>query len=1065
MSIERRNVSISFGAGIDTRTDPNQVMPGKLLALTNATLSENLALNKMNGYQSISTFNTAVASSSLQNQKLALLNDQLIVLDGKTLSSVVNGKNILIDTFIAAQPDVSVIQRENTPIINQDAAYNFNTQNTAYCWSSSCIGSNFQTLSFSAATGKFQITAPNGTAIASTGIFGFVKNKVFSFGNNFYWTGVNYATSALAYYKIPANASSANFTQLSVTNIGGDFPVNTDRLGFNRYQRYDGAVLGDNLFLAYFVPASSAVTISLVSNAGLTASTSIKVDATGALSLFGDKDVAWIAYHNGATSGGFACVSTSSLQILGGPTPLFTSDSASTGNQQSVPQAFTGTSKGFSANIYTQWLNYYPPLQAPGVLPWPSAQRTDFISRQSVTNLATSGTSGVVMRSVGLASKAFNYLGDDFLLSSYGIQTSTSADRLEPTYFMLCPTKPSNIVAGKLAFTNACGYDFATGGQGNFLNNNFGSVGYGLPLPNASVNNNSSQFTVPYLLKTGAVTLSSTSISEQFFINFNYGLNSCVFDFNARSLYQSQPFGGNANIAGGYLASFDGKFTTEQNFHLFPEDVQIIGSSSFGPPANTYAIQVVYESQDAQGNIFRSSPSKIYSITTAGSSALIYSIPTSRVTNRKNTLIRIYRNAPTIDPLTFHEVFPLAPLINNPNVDNVVAVDSLLDSQLIGNPPIYTTGSVIEDTGAPAPKWISTYKLRVMLTDSENPSTIWYSKEVTPGTAVEMSDLQTFSISSKYGEVTCHIEMDDKFIIFVANENDGAIYYMTGEGPSANGANNDFSLPTLITTTVSTINPNSVILTPDGVMFQSDYGIWVLGGNLDTTYIGKEVQAFNGDTVTSATLIPNTTEVRFTLNTGVCLVWDYFQKQWSVFENINATHGVVYQGLFTYLSQQQQSAQLPQETIGQYAMGSSPILMSLTTSWLSIAGLQGYQRAYKLYVMSQYESSHLLAVSIAYDFNPSATQTAVIHPIQNTNKNWGNEAFWGSGRFWGGNSQFEQNRVNLTRQKCQSIQITLQELVNPNNNNFGPGPVLENIGIVIGGKLSYPKLPPNLSVK
>lgn len=1065
MPVEKRNISISFGKGIDTKTDPNQVMAGTPLALTNATLSKTLALQKRNGYQPTATFNTAVASSSLTNQKLGTFNDQLLTIDGKTLSSLGNPQNVIIDNFIAAQPTVSIIQREATPIINQDAVYNANFKNTAYTWSSSCVAPNFQQLSFSSATAKFQITAPDGVSIASTGIFGFVKNKVFSLANNFIWTGINYATSALAYYKLNANGSSANFTQTAIGSVGADFSANANPLGFNRYQRYDGAVLGDNLYLAYFTPATSSITLSLLSNAGVTASTSFKADASGALSLFGDKDLAWITYHDGASSAGFAVLSTSSLQFQGGPNPWFTTDTPSSSNQVSIPQSFTGISKGFSANVYTQWINYYPPLQAPGTLPWPSAQRTDFISRQSLSNVATSGSSAIVARSVGLASKAFNYLGDDFLFASYGIQTSTSADRLEPTNFLICPTKQTNNIVGKLAFENACGYDFATGGQSNFLNNNYGSVGYGLPLPNVTTTDVNSQFVIPYLIKTAAITLSSTSIVDRFFISFNYGLNSCNYDFNANTLNTNQSFGNNSNIAGGYLTSFDGKNVTEQNFHLFPEDVQLIGSSSFGPPANTYAYQVIYESQDAQGNIFRSAPSKTYSITTQGSSAIYLSIPTSRLTNRKNTVIRVYRNAPTIDNLTFHDIAPLTPAMNNPNVDNVVVIDANLDSSIVGNPDIYTTGGVLEDTGAPSPLWISTYKLRLMMTDAENQNTIWYSKEVIPGAPIEMTDLQNFYVSSRYGAIVAHIEMDDKFIIFTSTGSTGAIYYMTGQGPNALGGNNDFSLPTLISTTLTTDNPLSVVLTPDGIMFSGENGIWVLGSNLQLDNIGAPVEAFDASEITSATLIPNATEVRFTLASGVCLVWDYYQRQWYTFANIRATHGLVYQGLFTYLSQQNQAANILQETTGRYADVNTPILISTTLSWLSFAGLQGYQRALKLYVMSTYQSSHLLNVSIAYDFNPSAVQTAVINPTANKNKTWGAAPAWGATHTWGGSGLFTQNRVNLTRQKCQAIQITLQETLNPSNIDFGAGLILENIGIVIGGKLSYPKIPAKQSVK
>jgi hypothetical protein len=970
MSVDKRNISISFGQGIDTRTDPNQVMPGKLISLTNATLSQNLSLQKRNGYQPYSTFTTAVASSTLNNAKLAVFNNQLVTFCGKTCS-IATGANgrALVDNFIGAQPTISTVQREVTALINQDAAYNTNSGNTAYIWSSSCIAPNFQQLSFLGATGKLQITSPNGTVLASTGIANFVKNRVFSSGNNFYWTGINYPSSTLQFIQVPANGSSANFTNLQTIGtgaVGGDFPANTTPEGFNRYQRYDGAVLANNLYVAWFQPASSAINISLITVSGVTTTVNFKADASGALSVFGDNNYVWVVYHNGATSAGFAALSTTGIGLAAGPAPFFQSDVPAAGNNFKVdlPQYFTGISNGLAANVYTQWSHRYPNTSYSGVstLPWNSLQRSDFISSWSINGAlnSTSGSSAVVSRSMGLASKAWNYLGDDYFLGAYGgTQTSSSADRLEPTYFVVAPTKQSNNIVSKLAFENGAGYDLQTGGQSNYLNNNYGSVGYGVPLSNVfSTPSNPSAFTIPYLIKTAAITLSSTSLSEPFFINNNFGINSASFDFNAPTLYNSVSYGNSLNIAGGYLASFDGKNINEQNFHLFPEDIQLLGSSSMGPPANTYSYQVIYEYQDAQGNVIRSAPSKTYQITTAGSSAVYALVPTCRITNKKNVTVRLFRNAPSIDSLTFHDTNPLNPTPNNPNIDNVVILDTNTDSSIIGNPTLYTTGGVLEDTGVPSPKWLTTYKLRVMVLDPET-NTWWYSKEVIPGTTVELSDLSTFSVSTKYGNSVAGIEMDDKFILFTRSSDgsSGAIYYMTGEGPAANGTSNDFSLPYLITSTLTTSNPNSLVLSPDGVIFQSDKGIWSLGHDLGLQYIGSDVQSYNSDVITSANVIPGTTEVRFTLNTGVCLVWDYFQRQWSVFSNINATHGLIYHGLFTYLNQNRSLATILQETPNQYLDRSSPVLMNLTTGWLSFAGLQGYQRAYRLYLLGQSQSS------------------------------------------------------------------------------------------------------------
>ena len=75
---------------------------------------------------------------------------------------------------------------------------------------------------------------------------------------------------------------------------------------------------------------------------------------------------------------------------------------------------------------------------------------------------------------------------------------------------------------------------------------------------------------------------------------------------------------------------------------------------------------------------------------------------------------------------------------------------------------------------------------------------------------------------------------------------------------------------------------------PEGLMFKSSKGIYLLSRALELKYIGADVEAYNAFDVTSAQLIPTVYEVRFTLTNGVCLVHDYYVDQWSVYTNIAA---------------------------------------------------------------------------------------------------------------------------------------------------------------------------------
>ena len=50
MALGKQNISISFGKGVDTKTDNKQVVPGKLLNLENAVLKKVGKFVKRFGY-------------------------------------------------------------------------------------------------------------------------------------------------------------------------------------------------------------------------------------------------------------------------------------------------------------------------------------------------------------------------------------------------------------------------------------------------------------------------------------------------------------------------------------------------------------------------------------------------------------------------------------------------------------------------------------------------------------------------------------------------------------------------------------------------------------------------------------------------------------------------------------------------------------------------------------------------------------------------------------------------------------------------------------------------------
>lgn len=443
----------------------------------------------------------------------------------------------------------------------------------------------------------------------------------------------------------------------------------------------------------------------------------------------------------------------------------------------------------------------------------------------------------------------------------------------------------------------------------------------------------------------------------------------------------------------------------------------------------------------------------------------VINIPTLRLTYKTANPVRIALYRWSTDQQTYYQVTPVAnPLINNPLIDSVSYTDILADSAILGNNILYTTGGVVENIEPPSISTMALFKSRLFAVDSENRNLLWYSKQVIENTPVEMSDLFTIFVAptsaaqGNTGPITALAALDDKLIIFKKN----AMYYITGNGPDNTGINNDFSEPVFITSAVGCADQQSVVFCPSGIMFQSEKGIWLLGRDLSTSYIGAPVDGIAVDNVVlSAVNVPATNEVRFMMADGSTIIYDYYFQQWGTFTNLPAVSSTIYQNLHTFIDKY---GRVLQETPGKYLDAGKPVLLSFKTSWLNLAGLQGFERAYFFYLLGQFLTPHKLQLQIAYDYNASPTQTSIITP-DNYVADWGGESVWGGGGNWGGPGNVEQYRVFLQQQKCQAFQITLTEIFDPSQGApAGAGLTLSGLNCVVGLKGKYPRLKASKSV-
>lgn len=1006
MPVQKQGYNIPFGQGVDTKTDPFQVAAGKMLALNNVVFRSG-ALNKRNGFGNLTS----------------------LAVDTQTGLATLNGN------LVSTGPSLYSYNSNSSTWQNQGAMYSLDLQTKALVRSSlnlnnvdSAVASNGLccTVFLSGASSEacYQISDVNTGAIvlANTAIeSSAVTPRVFV--TNAYFVIVYRVSANLKYKRIslgdPTSISSA--TTLWST-------IDTSNPAF------DGCVSNNQLYFAACTTAGgNAIEVKFINtNWDLSPASSLTGQAATYLSVTADESgstpVIWTSlnYTTDTKTAAWDPALNAVLAITTVTTSRTLTGLTSTAVNGSVMLCYADNSTVASIASY-------------------------YVLTRTCTEAGVVGTEWVCTSSVGLASKAFLVDDETYFLVSFGRS-------YQPTYFLMRArgaqtntSYPSGDIVAKLAYSNG------------------GGLISGQVLPNISSYNGSMY--VPFLYKTLLQSVNRTAGSAAPGVYTQTGINMAQFTFSAE-LAQNAEVANSLHLNGGMLWQYDGVKPVEHGFHLYPEGLTATITGSGGNiTTQQYYYVACYEWTDGQGFTHRSAPSVPVSanVTSGSNNTIDVLIPYLRMTAKwdiratNNVRVVLYRWS-TAQPVYYQVSSITSPTINYTySTQSVTISDTAADSSILGNNILYTTGGVIENIGAPATAAMTLFKSRLFIVDAEDRDTLWFSKQVIEDTPVEMSDLFTVYVAPSSaaqgatGPITALAAMDDKLIIFKSN----SIYYMTGNGPDNTGGSNDFSTPVFITSTVGCSNPNSLVVTPNGIMFQSDKGIWLLGRDLSSKYLGAAVEAYNDDTVVSALTIPNTNEVRFNLEGGTVLLYDYYYDQWGTFSNIPGISSVLFNSLHTYLAS---NGTVRQETPNEYMDGSQPVLISFTTAWLKLTNLQGFQRAYFFFLLGTFLSPHKLTVSVSYDYEQGSDTSVVITP-DNTFTEWGDDSLWGGSSPWGGTHQVEQWRVFLSKQKCQSIQITVNESFDNSYGTVpGAGVSLSGINIVFGGKGAYPSINPSKSV-
>lgn len=1014
--IEKQPIAIPFSQGLSQKEDSKQIPIGRFARLKNTVFTKIGLLQKRPGYKFLTGLPNSLSTYATTFQ-------QGLTAIGTSIEAYSAGSNTWFNMGPYTSCDLSVL-----PVIrsatNQTQCDSVTATNGLSCIVFTDTGNGTTSYKYTIVdnvTGQVSVSAKQ-IPVSSGVVTG--SPRVFLLGNYFVivFTNIISSSNHLQYIAISTTNPKIVTTATDITN--NYMPSST--------LSWDAVVAEVNLYIAYNTTSGGqAINYTYLSATQAAAGSSPAAAATlssytaTVMSLCADTSgaspVIWITFYNSATTTGYTFSINSMANVITTPVSYLTS----------------GVVLNLATVAQNQVLTIYQEIQ--NSYSFDSSVATNYIQFCQVSQSGSvTLANAVLLRSVGLASKAFLISGVPYFLAAY-------SSAYQPSYFLV---NASGNIIGKLAYSNGGGY-------------------LALGLPGVTIINGTA--IIAYLYKDLVTSVNKTQgLANSAGIYSQTGVNLATFDFLPQ--VNSSEVGGNLNITGAQLWTYDGQSIVEQGFQVWPDmDTNLDGngtskalsvSSSGGSMSSQlYFYQVVYSWTDNTGRQHYSAPSIPIPAAAASfsgsSNSVTINIPTLRLTSKISNPVQILIYRWSTNQLNYYQVTSVStPLLNNTSVDSVQFVDTLADASILGNALIYTTGGVIENIAAPSAALTTLYQGNLVVLDAEDRNLLWVSKPIQENVPVELSDFLTIYVSpttgaqGSTGYITALSAMDDKLIVFKKD----AIYYITGQGFNALGQGG-YSEPIFITSTVGCANQRSIVMTPNGLLFQSDKGIWLLGRDLSTEYIGNPVEDLTSNSAaTSAVCIPGTNYVLFGMDSGIDIIYDYFVNQWGTHEGTSSVSGTLYQDVRLLINK---SGQVLQQTPQQYLDGSKPVQIGLTTGWLNLAGLQGYQRAYFVYLLGEYISPHKLVINVAYDYDSNSTQQVIITPT-NSNDIYGSESPYGYFNIYGGGSDLEVWKIHLARQKCQAFQFSIDEISNLSlSQTEGASLSLSGLNLVVGIKKGY----------
>lgn len=441
-------------------------------------------------------------------------------------------------------------------------------------------------------------------------------------------------------------------------------------------------------------------------------------------------------------------------------------------------------------------------------------------------------------------------------------------------------------------------------------------------------------------------------------------------------------------IPGGAIGVFDGISYGELGWAYQPPQPAagtITGAVGGGTLTllATYWYSFVWGRMDGQGRLWRSAPSVPQSVTlTGGQNQATVPVPTNRVTGYTNVFVEVYRGAANDQ----EEMQKLTQITNSLTVDSIAYVDTTDDLTLAIGEPLYTNGGVLPNTTIPGSRFLFTFQNRLWFVSADDPTELWFSNKITPKNGVRFNPEWIVRIADERGGLFGCGAMADKVVAI----KESAIYAFDGEGPDDAGTG-AYNTPQIVALGIGSNEPRAIVASKDGVFFNSTAnspGIQMIDRGLsiakdrDGMNFGAAVMRYAGETIMSAILVPEQSQVRFYCLSGRVLVYDTVAGIWTTFllnlAGDNLISAMALDGAVTVASD---GFNLFAEDLtgatyfdGNSIQGVYSAIVS--TPWIQGAGPKSFERMSEMIGQGKTVADHTLTASLYTDLNDSAPATA-----------------------------------------------------------------------------------------